>query len=261
MVKLSLLMPFYRSKYIGWLPFESLIRQKNIDFEWELLLIEENNNESFSYEQISKYIPKLKELGCKQIFYKKLNEWVPLAYKIGMLIKYSKGDILTFAVADHYSAPMRLKSCYDAFKNDIDWYRDAKLLFYDIQTEELAVRRVSSRGACCKAVRRDIAEKIPVEINRWKGIDGWFYKQCSKVKSMKTYVNKIDWEHGLNTHGFGNLTPERGNKLNNHSHKFLKCNTKLEDIVPMEIVQRLKNSKKQLQNHIIDIPNGERSNE
>ena len=249
---MTVAMPFYRAKYIGWLPFESLIRQNNIDFEWELLLIEEDNNESFGYEAIENYIPRLKELGCKQIFYEKLNEWVPLAYKIGMLIKYSKGDILTFAVADYYSAPMRLKSCYDAFKNNIDWYRDSKLIFYDIETEELAVRRVSSRGACCKAVKRNIVDQIKIDSDRWKGIDGWFYKQCYKVKSMKQYVN-INWEHGLNTHGFGNLTPERGSKLNNHSHKFIKYHKNLEQIVPIEIVQRLKKSKKQLQNHIVDI--------
>jgi len=246
---MTVAMPFYRAKYIGWLPFESLIRQQNINFEWELLLIEEDNNESFGYERISEYISKLKELGCKQVFYKKLNEWVPLAYKIGMLIEYSKGDILTFAIADHYSAPMRLKSCYDAFKSNIDWYRDSNLIFYDIQTEELAVRRISSRGACCKAVQREIAEKIPIESDRWKGIDGWFYKQCFKVKSMKQYIN-TNWEHGLNTHGFGNLTPERSSKLNNHSHKFLKYNVKLEDVVPIEIANRLRQAKNNLSKHV-----------
>ena len=255
MVELSVAMPFYRTKYIGWLQFESLTRQQGIEFEWEICLIEEDNDETFGYEAISKYMPKLKELGCKRIFYDKINNWVPLARKVGMLVEKCQGRILTFGIADHYSPPLRLKSCYDEFKKGIDWYRIANKIFYDIETKTLAVKKLSPRGSCCKAVLLSIAKQIKIEPDRWKGVDGWFYRACCAVKNMVEYVDESDnWKYSLNTHGFNNITPERGYKIRNHAKTFLEYPIKLADIVPKDIALRLQESKDNLNKHKLTVP-------
>jgi len=49
MIEMSVVMPLYRAKFIGWLAFESLIRQKGIDFEWELIIMQEKNDEAMAY--------------------------------------------------------------------------------------------------------------------------------------------------------------------------------------------------------------------
>jgi len=39
MIELSVGLPFFRSKYIGWAALESLCLQENINFEWELIIM------------------------------------------------------------------------------------------------------------------------------------------------------------------------------------------------------------------------------
>ena len=42
MIELTVGLPMFRSEKIAHLAFESLCNQKNIDFEWELLIMEES---------------------------------------------------------------------------------------------------------------------------------------------------------------------------------------------------------------------------
>jgi hypothetical protein len=75
----------FRSKYIGWLPLESLCRQEDVDFEWELIIAEEENDESFGFENIKNYTDRLKASGCIKIEYLGLKKWIPLSRKYKLL--------------------------------------------------------------------------------------------------------------------------------------------------------------------------------
>jgi len=109
---------------------------------------------------------------------------------------------------------------------------------------------VASRGACCKAVRMDIAKQVYYDDIRWKGLDGWFFKQCQKVKpNLKEYVEKSDyWKSGFNTHGFNNLSDDRTRKIANNSHKFLKFDV-TQSTIPQDVIERLKTTKCNLGKH------------
>jgi len=50
MIELTVGIPMFRSRHIGWLALESLCRQKDIDFKWELLIMEEE--ESLGEEKV-----------------------------------------------------------------------------------------------------------------------------------------------------------------------------------------------------------------
>ena len=259
MIGMSVVMPLYRAKFIAWLCFESLIRQRDIDFEWELVIMEEENDESVGYSLISSSVEKLQNVGCIKVSYWSLKDWVPLAHKIKLLTDKCSVDskIWTMAAADHYYPPLRLKTCYNAFKNDIDWYITQKLLHYDILTGELVVRRISPRGSGCKAVRMSIAKQIEDESTRWRGVDGWFYRACTKVKGSEllTFVDNSDnWKYGISTYGFHNISFGRGDKIKNKTSKFMSCDIALSEIVPPEILGRLIESRNDLANHTIDIP-------
>lgn len=258
MIEMSVVMPLYRAKFIAWLAFESLCRQQGVDFEWELIMMQEENDEAIDPLVIESYVSRLKNVGCTRAVFRSLKTWIPLASKVKHLIDLCSPDsrIWTHAIADYYSPPLRLKTCYDAFKEDVDWFRTSKLLYYDIFTEELVVRRVSERGACCKAVKMTLARQVETAA-RWKGIDGWFYRACVAVngEQLTTVVDTgNNWKYGFNTHGFHNITIARGKKIRCRTHKFLSCDVDLTTTIPSEILVRLKQARDDLEKHVIDIP-------
>ncbi len=69
MIELSVCAPFFRAKYIGWLALESLCRQKDINFEWELIISEEMFDEAMGKDVIMKYKSRLEDLGCVRLKY------------------------------------------------------------------------------------------------------------------------------------------------------------------------------------------------
>lgn len=259
MIEMSVVMPLYRAKFIAWLTFESLCRQQDIDFEWELIMIQEENDEAIDPLVIESYVSRLKNVGCTQAVFRSLKNWIPLASKIKRLIDLCSPDsrIWTCTVADLYSPPLRLKTSYDAFKEDIDWFRVKKLLCYDILTGDLVVRRVSERGSGGKATKMTLARQVESESTRWCGVDGWFYRACTTANGgqLTTVVDTSDnWRYGFNTHGFHNITIARGRKIRCRTHKFLSCDVDLTTTIPPEILVRLKQARGDLEKHVIDIP-------
>ena len=64
---LSVVIPYYRAKFIGWLPLESLINQINIDFDWEIVIMEEMGDIPFGVNNIIPYIKRLKDRDWETI--------------------------------------------------------------------------------------------------------------------------------------------------------------------------------------------------
>ena len=101
-IELSIALPMYRSENIAWLVFESLARQKDIDFSWELLVAEETE-QAFGPDSIKKYADRLQQIGCNRIEYYSLNSWVPLSQKWHHLAgKSSNTNCFLLAAADVY---------------------------------------------------------------------------------------------------------------------------------------------------------------
>jgi hypothetical protein len=250
-MEMSVVMPLYRVKHIGWLAFESLIRQIDINFEWELIIIEENTEEFLGRDYINSHRSSLKKVGCTRLLYFPIFKWISLSKKYKVLTELCNSKLWTLAVGDYYSASTRLKTTYDSFiKNNWDFYKTPQLIFYDFVNDKWVVRRVSSRGACCKATRMSIAKQVFYEDTRWYGLDGWFYRQCIKVKpNLKEYTETSTyWKDGFNTHGFNNLSHDRTEKIKNNSHKFLPWDTNKSN-VPKDILDRLNKTRKNLDKH------------
>ena len=53
MIEASVTLPLFRSQYIAWLQLESLCRQQDVDFEWELLIAEEQGDETIGIKRIN----------------------------------------------------------------------------------------------------------------------------------------------------------------------------------------------------------------
>ena len=54
-IKFTVALPVYNSKKIAWISLESLIRQENIDFDWELIVYEEIHSESVCPQILEDY--------------------------------------------------------------------------------------------------------------------------------------------------------------------------------------------------------------
>lgn len=115
-------LPLYNSKSKYKSALESLVKQKEIDFKWELVIIEESNSNSVGRLKIFRYNKQLMSVGCNRIFH------VPIKKKMPLNIKWHKisklADISSKCVIlqsdSNYSDLTRLKKTYDSFNNGVE---------------------------------------------------------------------------------------------------------------------------------------------
>ncbi len=140
---LSVIMPMYRSKFIGWLGLESLCHQKDINFEWELIIAEENGKSflEFGLENILTYKEGLKKVGCKQVKYLKLNHWIPLSMKYSIMAKQLNEDSKVFLIqpTDYWSPLYRMSKTFELMQN-ADWVHGKTFIMYDMKRDEIHLR-------------------------------------------------------------------------------------------------------------------------
>jgi len=256
MIELTVALPMWKSKYFGWLPLESFIRQQNIDFDWELIIMEEKE-ECFGEDSIMEYKDKLFNVRCKEIKYIQIDDWIPLAQKwrnIALEADVNSECFLCHA-ADNFSQPMRLKESYDAIvKNDMDYIVYPQVYFYSIPTEEIILHsflKSFKKNEPCKGLHYSYktvyAKKLPLSDKR-KTIDGWTFaniKNISKKINNRynfSYIVSEHWDKGFNTHGFHSLTLNRYNKSKKQG-KIIKNPEKIIKKWPEDVLNRLKSLK------------------
>ena len=113
-IELTVGLPAYRAKSIIWLALESLKNQVNINFGWELIVMEENAE---SKDVIESFIDKLP--GCQRIILRNVEKKILLVDKWIGIAKDASATSRIFALqaADDYSPPKRLWIHYQHFQN------------------------------------------------------------------------------------------------------------------------------------------------
>jgi hypothetical protein len=263
MIELSVVIPMFRAKYIGWLPFESLIRQRDIDFEWELIIAEEMYDEALGEKEIYKYKERLEELGCIRFKYIGLKKWISLGEKLHLLAQScsDSSKVFVWHAADYYSASLRLKTHYDIFLDTkkIHLHLPTKAIYYNISSEKLAIHDTTIRGRnsrkddCIgKAWCTNTIKKVPKEFRKI-AVDGWLFANVKKIIGKDKLIIHFDksdnWKHALSTHGFHNLTHQRDGWINKLKPPFYECNIDINKAIPKEILERLKQNKENIKKH------------
>ena len=249
MIEVTVGLPMFRSDKIAWLALESLCRQVNIDFEWELIVAEEQED-SFSAETIKEYIPRLREVGCERVEYISLSSWIPLARKWKLLAQKSN-DTLCFLLqgADDYSYPERLSEAYSMFKDDpeLEWLSHDCGYFYDIGTEKVSLydhRLATNSTAIGIAIKTQSIKSIPTS-NKPSGCDSFLYRSVKgsggKIKEIR--LNTDYWKKGIFTNGLNNISQDRNIMVNEDIPPFTRAEITVESIVGEEIYQMLKEAK------------------
>lgn len=252
MIEMTIGLPMYRSKHIGWLALESLARQVNVPCGWELLVMEEQE-EAVGREEVMRFKDRLAAVGCLRTDYVALAQWIPLAQKWRHLaLLASQGSrVFLLQAADCYSQPSRLKETYDlSSEGDVDWVQSPKGLFYDIETRCTAgfdADAVKDTNPCAlnMAARTDLMRQLPIS-DRRAAVDFWLFQTLSAIKAAPLNIvrnESSNWEKGLDTHGLNNISGRRGWMLNSYAPPFIPYTGDLKGNLPADILVRLRRSR------------------
>jgi len=251
----SVRMPLYRAKYIAWLALESLCRQQGIDFGWELIVAEEqNNDEVFGKKALRKYALRLESVGCVRIKYISLKHWIPLAEKMVLLMQNTSPEskVLMPHAADRYSSPYILKTQYDAFKDPkIEWFcTKPATIFYDIATEAARVTPNPPKGSA-NGVRLPIARKVLDGKGIGRVVDKWFFNACTNVvgRKMIEFADRETWKTAFATNGLNTCTLNRQRRMLRGHSKWKPIDWDWEANMPKDILDRLIQMKKYIPMH------------
>lgn len=248
MYKLTCALPMFRTKDIGWLALESLCRQEDIDFDWELVVVEEPED-CFSEDRLRSYSERLEAVGCKSIQYKQLEEWIPLAQKWKLIADMSNSFGYLLVAADCYSHPKRLSQTNELLQ-EYEWTQSPLGPFYNIESDSQCIydQQLANGHPCClnMATRTELMRVIPMS-DRRRSVDGWIYDQIGMhlLRPPKVGYNKSDdWKRGVDTHGLNNISSGRGSKISlEPAPPFRKAHddepSQLSDVVPEDIASRL----------------------
>ena len=264
--ELTVMIPMFRGRYIGWVALESLIRQRGKIPPWELIIAEEQNDETMGFDAIRPFLDRgLLEHNCKRLTYFALDKWIPLGSKMNLMASaadpYSIAYI--FHAADYYSTPMRLVETYEAFKNPKTlWFIPPKMYIYNVQKPDhilfvdkgKAERRDDTSG---KAIRGWLVRRIKNYLEGVPhGVDGLIRRSVERIlaKPVDFTVNESEsWRHNLVVNGFGTLSNRRVHKRfrrpqnwNGASSVFSGC---LQEIVPAEIAYKLERAHDYIRKH------------
>ncbi len=244
---ITVALPLYRCKHIGWLALESLARQKGVDFAWELIVAEERRG-GMREKNIRAYEKVLRRAGCVQIRYIGLRDWIPLSRKWQLIGQdahpASRGFVLQSG--DSYSPPQRLRCTADLFKDpNTDWVQSRQGILYDLSSGRTLRFEATMEGyrhpcACFMAFRSEYARNLPkADVER--GVDYWLFTEVGKIKGAPVRVTEAkDLERGgVETHGANSIS-NRSPCFARPSVPFRADDEQLFEALPADIRNRLR---------------------
>jgi len=250
-VALTYALPMYRAKNIGWLALESLCRQENVDFEWELIIYEESQ-QSMGESRVLEYQERLEQAGCTRLKYVALPKWIPLSQKWINIAKLADSEGFLLAGCDDYAPPNRLSETKAMFDTGAEWTHVPVGLFYDIANDNFGVFDYNLADHVCgldKAGRTDIIKRsLPDASTRTHSVDGWVYDQIVSYlgRSPHTQMNtSADWRRGVFTDGLNNICKARRDLYGvDITVPFRRLHDdepqSLEEVVPEDVVRSLR---------------------
>jgi hypothetical protein len=244
-VKLSVIIPYFRAGYIGWLPLESLIRQVDVAFGWELVVMEEDFENPFGLKRILHYKDKLRQAGCCKIKYISISKWMPLSAKWYYLIKQTSvsSKVVAFNSADGYMSRKRLSAQYKVLsKGKYNWYKVAGNIVYDIQSDKhvkLINRDKKRTDTACRACTMDLAQRLPLDSIK-RSVDGWTYRMLSAFGINYYYDDSDIWMDTVNVNGLNNITLDRSKRVQNVTPPMQVCCMGILNHVPKHVYNKLR---------------------
>lgn len=238
-IELTVALPAKRAKKIIWLALESLRRQTNINFGWELICWEDKDTDNSQFI-IESFLGKLP--GCQRVIYREINPVIfghrtgklkgtlPLIDKwIGMASEAaSTSRSIVLHACDCYSPPKRLYIHHQHFKNKNCYFStQPRGLFFNLLTREkifyapfdspTANPAKSTVTHLNMALRTsDLRTMRPAQLK--SGIDGYILEHIRRLRRIHNIQNhifhdfsidKTNWMYGVDTDGANNISWKR----------------------------------------------------
>ena len=220
-----------------WLPMESLCRQET-KYPWELIIFEEKHDEQCGKDYFTPYFERLCAAGCVSFRYLTSEEKLPLSKKWVRLSQQAHEDSVMFCIcaADNYYQKDMVEDTGKAYDDGYDWLVTKKGFFYNFQTKQLVLydKPQSAVGLQMSGATK-LMQTLPNE-SKFRLLDSWIYAKTAPKKPLSG-VNTMT----LCTHGYHNISQARGEMINKSVYPFYETDKKLEDIVPADIAQKIRN--------------------
>lgn len=244
-IHLTAALPTWENKNIIWLQLESLCRQET-DFNWELIVCEEQTQRMLGKVDLMEYEPRLAKVGCKQIKYKPLQNKIPLSQKWVKIASEAQGDSFALCAADDYSAPNRLQISHHTLKQGYNWFDVKKTLnlnLFDFTTATYINQPKDNNTGSAMCTKTSIVKGLNGPPWPTSGVDGWMRTNGNAEPYFQHHENLL----GLVTDGANKINFDRINRYPDKKIRkryvcpYFPPEQKVEDILPEEIITRLKN--------------------
>lgn len=243
MIELTVALPIWNSKKIAWVALEGLCNQKEVDFQWELLIMEEQIDQ-FGLEEVQKYVERLKKVGCVSLKYYALDYRVSLPEKWKALAEktHANSKVFLLQAADCYPEPLRLRKTLDAANKGHDWIHNRRGYYYSINYKKLIEFDQTTYGpGCATGLNMAIATKnlknLPISYLQF-GVDNWLYRITSPKNPIWLEGEVIG---GVDTDGLNNISVRRKQMFSKTEKPFRKTEKTIYDIMPKEVADKLTN--------------------
>lgn len=244
-IDITVALPTWESKNIIWLQLESLCRQET-QYTWELIVCEEQTPNMMGEETLYSYKERLNKVGCVNIIYLSLEEWVPLSQKWVTIAHHAKGDSFMLAASDNYSPFDRLERSHQKMLEGYNWFDVKEGLFYNVHTNDLSTYKLptnyASKTGLFMCTKTEYVKNLR---GPWpkSGIDNWIRNQVTIEPRFQLKGNL----KGLHTDGVNKISHSRksmySNTKNYYQIPFHPPEQNLEEIIPKNLISKLKKVK------------------
>jgi hypothetical protein len=241
---ITVAMPMYRAKHIGWLALEGLARQL-VAHPWELLIVEEVAALPMGCDAIMRYEQALADAGCVSIKYAGIMQWASVADKVRRMARQAAptSEVLVKQDADDFPDAFRLARSLDSIRQGADWFYDQHGLFYDRATGKLAryEHPAGVRSGLNPAVRTSLLRNLATRSKR-RGLHSWMHTQATLAKGspLVEHMRTGDhWRHGVFTCGWNTLSTQRADQVAKHKDHYHPTDASLQVALPEHILARL----------------------
>jgi hypothetical protein len=199
--------PTYNNAAILWLQLESLCNQVDAP-EWELIMCEEESDNTFGSEELRKWHDRLKAANCQRIIYLHLLDWIPLGQK-WMIIRDNMSPEsvgMMLCASDNYSPNNRIRKSYDAMVNGADWSQFESGHFYNILDHKAGLFSApEGNPALFMCISKDRVNNITQSVFPRKGVDSWM------LKTSGANITNLGYTDGIHTDGYNTISHKRRN--------------------------------------------------
>lgn len=251
---ISVLIPMYNASRIAWLPMESLVRQKDVPCEWELIVAEEQNAEKFGEEGLAQYKRRLGKIGCSWVHYIPLRRWIPLSRKWRLMAMNTSlsSEAIIFQAADNYLHPYGVRDVFDYIvgkgadwvaQDKMPWWfvTDGRIFLADYTRAPDRTGRTHPAGMWFSA-KTKWARQLP-DSDKAKGVDRWLVTEIEKIarkatggfKNIRYPKENKHWMLSFGTHGMNTISRKR---VAWHARHYLP-GEKYKTLWPAEVVKRV----------------------